>query len=103
MVTQYPHIIIINPQPGDALLQNGIWTTPAPGTPVEQACRYEPSQITRQIKVADGLVITYKGIVFLPLSSPEIQSGVSVNIVGVVEGAKTLYFYRGQLNCSLYI
>ncbi len=103
MVTQYPHIIIIPGSVDETYRENGIWKPGASGSDIQQACRYEPSAITKKLAVADGTVIEYKGIVYLPKSTPDIENGSFIEIPGVLEKSKALYFYRGQMNCTLYI
>lgn len=106
MVRQYPHTITITPQPGNSMYTNGTWLANAPGSDAEQACRYEPSQIVKKVQVSDGEFLEYKGIVFLPLTSPDIQEGVTIKITEngkLIVETKSRYFYRGQMNCTLYV
>ena len=105
-VRQYPHTITIPGKAGESILQDGIWQTQPPTPSVDQACRYEPSPIAREITLADGSLVRYKGVVYLPLSTPDIENQVLVKVTKlavVVVEAKTIYFYRGQMNCTLYL
>lgn len=102
MVKQYPHIVTIKGNSQNALFQNGKWEIPQPGPDTEQACRYEPSKLNREVEITDGVTLKYTGILYLPLSSPDIEAGVLVEIKGVIT-AKALFFYRGQLNCTCYL
>lgn len=105
MVSQYPHIILIPPgKPGNTPFNTTTarYEPEAPADLIEQSCRYEPSPITRELQLTDGSSVKYKGIVYLPLTAPDIPTGLLVEIVGVVK-MQTLYFYRGQLHCMLYL
>lgn len=102
VIKQYPHTIIINGFTDDATYQDGVYTIPAAGPDVQQICRYEPSTLNRELPLADGTSVKYKGIVYLPIDSPDIDNGVLIEIVGVIK-AKTLYFIRNEMNCTLYV
>jgi hypothetical protein len=102
VISQYPHIAIIKGVSADATYDNGVWNIPEPGFETQQACRYEPSTLNRELTLTDGVSVKYKGIVYLPLSSPNIDEGISFEIIGVVT-AKTLYFIRNEMNCMLYV
>lgn len=101
-VKQYPHTIILKGNSQDALFEDGIWIIPNPEADTEQPCRYEPATLNRELSLADGVTVKYKGIVYLPLSTPDIAEGLLVEITDVIT-TKTLYFYRGQMNCTLYL
>lgn len=101
-VRQYPHTVIITGNTEDARFEGGIWIIPTPGPITEQACRYEPSTLNREVALVDGASVKYKGICYLPLSTPDIEIGVLIEIVDVIK-TKSLYFQRNQMNCMLYL
>jgi hypothetical protein len=107
VVLQYPHTIQIPGPVGNSVYINGAWQTQPRDEGVNQICRYEPSAIAKEITLTDGSLVRYKGIAYLPLTSPDIEFQSLIKIVdkngNLVVESKTLYFYRGEMNCTLYI
>ena len=55
MVKQYPHILTCELITENSVLQdNGTWLKQQPGSTINNPCRYETSEIVREIHVADG-------------------------------------------------
>lgn len=102
--SQYPAIVIIKVSGGDGTKNDdGSFTTASPVPDINQACRYEPSTLNRELPVSDGVTIKYKGIIYMPLTAPNIENGSIVSISGVLDKEKALFFNRGQLDCRLYV
>lgn len=103
VVKQYPHTLVIPGIAGESTQnEDGTWSTTEPTPPVNQSCRYEAAGRQNQIKGADGEIYTYTGIVYMPLSAPDIANTIEVTVTGRIT-AKVIYFYRGQLNCTMYL
>jgi hypothetical protein len=97
-----------NPWPiGNSVYINGAWQTQPRDEATTSICRYEPSPITKEVTLTDGSLVRYKGIAYLPLSTPDIEYQSLITIIdkngNLVVESKTLYFYRGEMNCTLYI
>lgn len=101
MVIQYPHIMIV------PVIQGGDATQDADGNLIpsqtinrQQACRYEPLTRIKEVSTSDGNIVYSRGTVLMPLSAIDIPQGTMIEIPGVIR-TPVLYFYRGQLNCTM--
>jgi hypothetical protein len=103
MVSQYPHTLTTTILSADAVQDgNGNWVQPAiEPTTISQACRAEPNG-NSFITLMDGSKYSYAFVVYMPLSAPDIPSDATVTITGVIT-ATVKQFYRGQLNCRLWL
>lgn len=107
VVTQYPDTATIPGKPGEGTLLNGIWTPAAPEADITQPGRYEPSTLNREQELVDGSMARLKGIFYMPLDAPDVDTGIDFKVVNrigdVVLTTKVLFFTRGQMNCRVYL
>lgn len=103
MVTQYPHTITVTILTANAVRDAlGNWIQPAVEPAEYQVeCRAEPNG-NRMVVLADGSMIQVAFIVYLPLTAPDIPADTLVSISNGAKG-KVKQFYRGQLNCRLWL
>lgn len=107
MIVQYPDTATIPGKPGEATLINGIWTPATPVSDITQKGRYEPSTLNREVQLVDGSMQKVKGIFYMPLSAPNVDTGIDFEVTNSegdeVLKTKVLFFTRGQLNCRVYL
>lgn len=110
MVVPYPYILTTTILNTDAVRDgNGNWVQPAiEPTIISQPCRAEPNG-NSFITLVDGSKYSYAFVVYMPATAPEIPTDVAVTITGTINGNAIEYkgtvkqFYRGQLNCRLWL
>lgn len=103
-VSQYPHTVVIS---ATSSIKNasGNWVS-TPGTAVEKSCRFEPNSGTGKVATADGKMIDYSGIIYMPLPVNALAPGTPVD---VLSGATVLLhstvkrFNAGQLNARIWL
>lgn len=105
MVTQYPHTINVNTAGASTQNASGNWVT-GPPTVMMKECRAEPNSSNGKVKSADGTLIDFSWIIYLPLPVDTLAVGSKVI---VTSGAETLLtdtikrFSRGQLNARIWL
>ncbi|SEV88897.1 hypothetical protein SAMN05428988_0155 [Chitinophaga sp. YR573] len=103
MVVQYPHTLTATIVAESHQDDDGNWV-PGSDTTREIKCRVEPNGGGRQVQVADGSLIVYSSIVYMPRGTTPLQDGTRVSITSspVTAGA-VLRFSQGQLNSRLWL
>lgn len=103
MVRQYPHILTTSILNAEAVRdENGNWIQPdLQPTVYNLPCRAEPNG-NSFITLTDGSKYSYAFVVYLPATTPDIPTDVTVTITGIITGT-VKQFYRGQLNCRLWL
>ncbi|MEO7016277.1 MAG: hypothetical protein ABI067_07010 [Leifsonia sp.] len=107
MVIQYPDTATILGKAPNSVLEGGIWQTGTIPDAITQKGRYEPSTLNREQQLADGTTQKLKGIFFMPVGAPEVDTGSKFQVTNrlgdVVLTTNVLFFERGQLNCKVYL
>lgn len=104
-VSQYPHLITIRKVAGSVKNASGNWTS-TPATAVEKAGRFEPNTRNAQIPTADGTMVTYAGIIYMPLPQEAIAPGTQVEVLsgaGVLLKQTVKAFNAGQFNVRVWL
>lgn len=103
MVVQYPHTLtakIISESYQD---DDGNWM-PGGVSTRQITCRAEPNGSGRQIQLADGSLITYSWIVYMPKATQPLPNGIVVAVDSSPSAlGKVLRFSQGQLNSRLWL
>jgi hypothetical protein len=107
MIVQYPDTATYPGTPGEATFTDGIVQPASSVADITQIGRYEPSTLNREIPLKDGAAQKLKGIFYMPLNAPEVQTGMDFTVKNSagenVLTTKVLFFTRGQLNCRVYL
>lgn len=106
MISQYPHTIEITGPITSHQDTFGNWINDAQQD-ITLACRFEPAGANGLIPGADGTLINYNWVVYMPIPSIRIMPG---NVVELFDAAgiqivadKVLRFSAGQLNARLWL
>lgn len=109
MVAQYPDKILVHSNASNSTQnEQGDWVIPqedAPA-PLEMPCRVELRSSAGYISSADGKLIEFQSIIYLPLPTPEvyIDQTISVKNGDVIKLTGTVkQFSKGQLNARIWI
>lgn len=112
-IFQHPHTITL--QTSEELTepyqdQNGDWVVPEPGDlkTVNQECRAEANSQDNKVSTKDGTKIDFSFMVYLPKDCVEFNYGQKVTIKDnlsneVIGEADVKRFFRGQMNCRLWV
>lgn len=106
MVTQYPHSITITPKVDPVQGQSGNFTAPVSGTPVTSMCRVEPAGSNPVLTGADGNVVNYAFVVYMPLQTNQFRYGDAVVITLANQSQFTGFIKQqsnGQFNTRLWV
>jgi hypothetical protein len=105
MVTQYPHTVTISTVADSTQDSNGNFQAGSPSSSSFKA-RFETNTKSLFLTAADGKQLVYSGIIYAPLSTPDVELGASVIVLdGMRNVAKgnVLQFSRGQKNVRVWI
>ncbi len=105
MVTQYPHIIEISVASESTKDVSGNWVNGTPTTSQVNG-RYEPNKGNGMVRAADGTMINYEGIVYLPLPQSDLPVGTDVTVKNgetVLLKNTVKQFSKGQLNARVWL
>jgi hypothetical protein len=102
MVTMYPHTIVISSVAESTQDGNGNFVAGGPST-VQFKGRYEPNVSNRFVTAADGKQIVYTGIVYAPLSAPDVALGTSITISEKSITSNVVSFDRSQRHVTILI
>jgi hypothetical protein len=102
MVSQYVHILLVTTLNNDAVQDSdGNWQQTGEAVTQSLPCRAEPNG-NSFITLPDGSKYSYAFVVYMPAGSPDIPGGTPVTISEIASGT-VKQFYRGQLNCRLWL
>lgn len=108
MVSQYPHSMNVTLQNGNSTQDdNGNWMVPTNEITMNNLpCRAEPNS-NSFITLADGSKYSFAFKVYMPIPDDDIPVGADILITDanaqVVATGKVKQFFRGQLNCRLWL
>jgi len=107
MVAQYPHMITgqtIGIQTQPVLNANGDYVIPAPSgnTTFASLCRARPNGEGKRVVSEDGQTLEFSYLIYLPTSANDFIPGTSITVTGIYNGI-VKRFFRGQLNCMLWV
>jgi hypothetical protein len=107
MVIQYPDTATLLGKAPESVLVDGIWQIGIIPAQTTLTGRYEPSTLNREQELADGTTQKLKGIFYMPVDAPDVDTGVPFTVINrlsnVVLTTNVLFFERGQLNCKVYL
>ena len=104
---EYPHIITSQAIAGEQVEPyqdaNGDWVIPESLIDTVQSVgRARPNDAGKLIVGEDGSAVAFGFIVYMPQDAPEFISGSPVVMTGVGTGS-VKRFFRGQLNCQMWV
>lgn len=107
---QYPHLLYGASATGDSTRDNdGNWNTLTTTYPLISVCREETDGRGQEIQGADGKFHKYSSVIYLPLSSPDVEFGRIIYVrdsstvtTDRIKGS-VLKFDRSQMHCRLWV
>ena len=106
MVKQYPHSITITPKVDPVQGHSGDFAAPGTGAVVTSPCRVEPAGSNPVLTGADGNVVNYAFVVYMPLRTNQFRYGDAVVITLANQSQFTGFIKQqsnGQLNTRLWV
>lgn len=104
-MSRYPHTLTVLQSDEATQDDNGNFIEPESYDIVGLPCREESSGGAQRTQVADGVVILYSSVIYLPYDTPAIPNGVRVQVSdkdGVRMDGVVKRFIRERKNCRLW-
>ena len=104
-MVQYPDSIVVTTSASASQNASGVWTAGATGS-YSLDCRAEVNGSGRRITSADGALIDYSFLVFMPVMTTVIPPGSDFVLTALSDGTITGQVKRasnGQLNSRLWL